>query len=193
MVNMLYVCRHGETSWNAERRIQGRTDIGLNEAGFRQAAILADYFRNAHPEVERVVSSPMLRAVQTAQATAEALGLALEVDEDLTEIHTGIFTAKTLDSLKDDPRWQAHLLDPWREGYGEGGESAESVRARMARVYEKYDRAILFSHASPIRHLLMYLFGIPHEHLYHLTIANAQATCIEKREGFAKLVYMNRN
>ena len=69
----LYAVRHGETQWNAENRVCGRTDLPLTPAGLRQAAHTAELL--AGLPIERIYSSPMLRARQTAQAAADRLGL----------------------------------------------------------------------------------------------------------------------
>lgn len=85
----IFVARHGETDWNAENRICGRTDLPLNENGFRQAEALA---ANAVGRgIEVILCSPMLRARQTAAVVAEALGLPVEVEERLIEQDYGRF------------------------------------------------------------------------------------------------------
>ena len=61
----LYVARHGQTQWNAENRICGRTDLPLNEVGLQQASALAEKAADCHLDV--IVASPMLRARQTAE------------------------------------------------------------------------------------------------------------------------------
>ena len=189
----LYLCRHGETAWNAEKRIQGRTDIPLSDCGLAQAKALGHFFENNPPQATVIVTSPMMRARQTAECIAQATGLQLVISEDLTEIHTGIYTGKTYDELARDPRWQKHLDNPWEEGYGDEGESAESVRTRVVRCLEQYNDAIFVSHASPIRHIIMHLLDIPHEHLYHIAIDNAAVTHFTWHNGHVKLRYINRS
>ena len=188
----LYLCRHGETPWNAEGRIQGRTDIPLSPKGLAQAKTLASFFKQNPPNAKVIVSSPLERARQTAECIAGATGLDLVIDDDLTEIHTGIYTGCTYKELAHDPKWLKHLEDPWHEGYGESGENAESVRTRVARCLEKYEDAIWVSHASPIRNILMYLLDIPTHHLYHIAIENAAASYLTFRDGHVKLRYLNR-
>ena len=195
----LYLCRHGKTPWNTERRIQGLNDIELNSEGKKQANLLAKFLTTQIKGPVRVISSPLLRAQQTALPVSTALGIDLETDERLIEINTGEFTGCCLDDLKDDPRWQLHLLDPWHAGYGIGGESSESVHHRMMDiVHETMEQddgrdVILVTHASPIRHVIMALLNIPSEHLYHIVVHNASASLFEKRDHFYKMVYLNSN
>ena len=66
----LYAVRHGETQWNAENRVCGRTDLPLTPAGLRQAAHTAELL--AGLPIERIYSSPMLRARQTDDTAARA-------------------------------------------------------------------------------------------------------------------------
>ncbi len=85
----LFCVRHGETSFNAEGRIQGQLDSQLSELGWRQCRWLADYF--APLSIDAVVASPLSRALDSAQAIAERLRLEVVVEPRLAEIHAGIF------------------------------------------------------------------------------------------------------
>lgn len=85
----LYVARHGQTRWNAENRICGRTDLPLTETGIAQAKELAE--KAAPLGIDLIISSPMLRAHHMAQIVAERCGAELMVDARLTEQNYGIF------------------------------------------------------------------------------------------------------
>jgi probable phosphoglycerate mutase len=89
---LLCLARHGETNWNIERRFQGQFDIALNARGRAQARALAKELENAH--FDRVYSSDLRRAYATAEAVAQARGLAIETTPQLRE--------------KDDGAWQGH-------------------------------------------------------------------------------------
>ena len=79
----IVLIRHGETAWNAERRLQGHLDIDLNEEGQRQARALAAALANEHFDV--LVSSDLARASQTAKALGDLTGLPLYIDGRLRE------------------------------------------------------------------------------------------------------------
>jgi uncharacterized phosphatase len=80
----LALVRHGETDWNVARRIQGRTDVPLNDRGREQAALVARQLADEH--WHGIVSSPLSRALETARIISEALGLGEPgIDRDLAE------------------------------------------------------------------------------------------------------------
>jgi probable phosphoglycerate mutase len=115
----LVVVRHGETAWNVEQRIQGQLDIPLNDTGRwqarRVAAALADEGLTA------VYSSDLQRAAATAQALADATGLALGTDTGLRERAFGVFEGVTFREIEQ--RWPEDALR-WRRrepGFGPGG------------------------------------------------------------------------
>ena len=85
----LYVARHGQTAWNAERRICGRTDLELTEEGKKQAVVLAEQV--AGKGIARILVSPLRRAQQTAGFIAEKLNLPLETEPRLIEQCYGIY------------------------------------------------------------------------------------------------------
>jgi probable phosphoglycerate mutase len=122
--------RHGETDWNAALRIQGHTDIALNERGRWQASRLA--LALAHEPLHAVYSSDLQRAHATAHAVARNAGLAVQHDLGLRERGFGDFEGRTFAEIE--------ALDPeqarrWRQrdpGFAPGG-GGESLQAFFAR------------------------------------------------------------
>jgi probable phosphoglycerate mutase len=82
-ITNIVLIRHGETAWNAERRLQGHIDIALNPEGLRQAEALAGAL--AGEAFDAIISSDLQRARQTADALAAARGLPLRLDPGLRE------------------------------------------------------------------------------------------------------------
>jgi broad specificity phosphatase PhoE len=83
-----FLClRHGVTDWNAQGRFQGRTDVPLNDEGISQAQAVADRLRKL--SFDHVVSSPLLRALKTAEIIATAVGKPLDVDDGIIECDFG--------------------------------------------------------------------------------------------------------
>ena len=95
----ILLARHGETDWNVERRIQGNTDIPLNENGIRQAHSLSSYLdRLFHAEggfLSSIFTSPLMRAKETAEIVGRRLGVEVETVPGLEEMNFGICEGKT--------------------------------------------------------------------------------------------------
>ncbi|WP_443750488.1 histidine phosphatase family protein [Asticcacaulis solisilvae] len=94
---MFFVLRHGQTDWNLEARLQGSTDIALNDTG-RQQARHAGEVLTGHG-IDRIIVSPLSRAMETAQLVGKALNLAPEIDPRLTERNFGQFEGMTIDEV----------------------------------------------------------------------------------------------
>jgi len=143
---MLYLVRHGRTLVNAENRLQGRINHSLDEVGKRQSAEIA----GALKAVDRVISSPLLRAVETAQA----FNLPIEIEPRFVELDYGDFEG-ILQSDVSEEIWKQWRLDiNFRPP---GGESLADVdfRVRQALI-ELVDEArvqniVIVSHVSPIK------------------------------------------
>lgn len=146
----IVLLRHGLTSWNAERRFQGQTDIELTETGHLQAKAAARALAAYEPAV--LWSSDLSRTLQTAEYVAEETQLVPVLDERLREIHVG-----RLQGLTHDEVTQRHGEGPWV--YAEhGGESEAKVAARMLACIEEIvdaleegDMAVVVSHGAAIR------------------------------------------
>lgn len=145
----IYLIRHGETTWNREKRLQGHLDIGLNERGYWQADRLGEYLANR--SVAAVVSSDLSRAVDTAKAVAKHYGLDLQYDQRLRERHYGLMQGLSHDEIADKhPR--NHLAWKNREinFQPEFGESLQQFYDRViesavywAKKYEGQDIAMV--------------------------------------------------
>ena len=92
--------RHGETDWNIEKRIQGRTDIPLNENGRAQADALAEILSQRPAPISALYTSPLPRASQTAFAIRNRLALSCQSVEDLREIGFGLWEGLRWDEVK---------------------------------------------------------------------------------------------
>ncbi len=123
--------RHGETDWNVEKRIQGLTDIPLNEKGRAQALAMA--FNAAHVSFRAIYSSDLVRAVDTARALAEREGQEVKLLPQLRERNFGIFQGIT--AAEGEQRYpEAYRLYAARDPHYdfETGESLLDFAARVA-------------------------------------------------------------
>ncbi len=151
----LYLVRHGETDWNRARRIQGRTDIPLNDTGRAQARTTGELFARAAAAGRRwdaVLASPLGRARETAQIIAEVLGLPdPELVPDVVERDYG--QAEGLDFGEVDRRFPEGTPVPGRETREQV--AARVVPALVGLAQREPDRAlIVISHGGAIRSVL---------------------------------------
>lgn len=131
----ILLIRHGETEWNAIKRLQGHLDIGLNAEGERQAAALGQALLDEPLDV--IVASDLQRAMQTAQAIAQPRGMTIKVDPGLRERCYGAFEGVMYSEIAERfpeayAAWQARDIDA---RFPDGLRKAETLR-------EFYDRAI---------------------------------------------------
>src|SRR3972149_8520189 len=87
MVTKIILARHGETEWNLAEIFRGRIDVELNETGLKQAELLGEYL--SHTEIEAVYSSPLKRALRTAQAIAQYHRLDVQTSPGLIDLNLG--------------------------------------------------------------------------------------------------------
>ena len=130
MKTQLLLIRHGETTWNAEHRIQGQLDIPLSPLGVLQSARLAECLANE--PIDAVYSSGQSRAWLTAAPLAARLGLEVIAEPRLRERSFGIFEGLTLDEVAE--RYPPEFKK-WRERdrawRPEGGESGQQLIDRV--------------------------------------------------------------
>ena len=143
-VTTILLIRHGETSWNAERRLQGHLDIALNAEGERQAALLGAAL--ASERIDHIVSSDLLRARQTAEAIARDRGTRVALDPALRERCYGGFEGLLYSEIAERfPRefaaWQARDVDGVLPPGANRGES-------FRQFYQRATGAIAFHAAA---------------------------------------------
>ena len=156
----ILLIRHGQSTWNADGRWQGRADPPLSELGRRQAAVAANTV--ADHGLTRVVASPLLRAHQTATIVADALGLTVVNDVRLEERDAGEWTGKTRTEI--DAGWPGYLDDGRRPA---GFETDDVLYHRaMAAIGDiaaaAHEPVVVFSHGGLIRVVERALGSEPH-------------------------------
>lgn len=169
----LYVARHGQTAWNAERRICGRTDLELTEEGKKQAVVLAEQV--AGKGIARILVSPLRRAQQTAGFIAEKLNLPLEAEPRLIEQCYGIYEGQ-------DVKTEGFLYSKsqFARRYPGGGESMMQLAARLYPLIDEVRAAggpgnVLFvCHGGVCRVIHTYFEDMTNEEFVRYSAPNCQ-------------------
>lgn len=181
----LFLVRHGETAYNRDGQGLGREDVPLTEKGERQARALGERF--ARERLTRVLSSPLVRALDVARAIAEPHGLTVEVTEVLTELDVGETEGMTFAEMRTRiPDFLAKWAGPdgWRATMP-GGESLEDVARRLGPLIEEFrhgspEGVVVVSHNFVLRALLCELLGIglPQFRSFQLDLASVTALSV---------------
>ena len=134
----LCLIRHGETTWNAERRLQGHTNIPLNNKGIQQARQMAQAIKNTKLSFDALYTSDLKRASDTANAIVELFGVEARVDSALRERHFGALQGLTIQEapLLQPTIWQAHIARDLEHEL-DGGESIHQFALRVQTVLDK--------------------------------------------------------
>lgn len=139
--------RHTETAWNALHRLQGQTDIELNDLGHSEADALAEKFSQSGMKIAGIVSSDLRRAIQTARYFGALTGAALTVDSRLRECSFGSIEGLLREDVR--KRYTPTRIDypeNWHGSYvaydfsAFGGETRDQVLARHIAVLDKLAR-----------------------------------------------------
>ncbi|GAB1645629.1 histidine phosphatase family protein [Krasilnikovia sp. MM14-A1259] len=166
----LIVWRHGNTDWNAARRVQGQTDVPLNDLGQRQAVDAAELLARLRPAA--IVSSDLRRAADTASALAALTGLDVHTDPRLRERYFGPWQGLTMAEVAQ-ARPQEHAR--WKVGDDVIGDDIETLSDLGKRVADGLQAAadlvppgatvVAATHGAAARQGIGHLVGWPTEQL----------------------------
>lgn len=129
---MLYIMRHGKTDWNEKHKLQGHTDVPLNDEGREMAKRAAEEYGNVHFDI--CFCSPLIRARETAEIVLKGRDIPIVTDERLTEMGFGEFEGLPYSFGLDDSPINAFFHDP--ENYKDPPGGAESIDSLFARTGE---------------------------------------------------------
>lgn len=160
----LHIMRHGETSWNVEWRMQGTTDIPLNEKGLAQAEEAAQRLKDVH--FDAIYSSPLKRALVTAQTIAAGKGMEVFVDDRLKEMCFGTLEGTTPDYQETNPNRVYFFKAPEKYVPTENGESFDEVERRVLDFFEYikstgYEDVLVVTHGAYVRAMYRAIYHTP--------------------------------
>jgi probable phosphomutase (TIGR03848 family) len=192
----LYFIRHGTNDHLAKSLLAGRLpNVHLNAEGRAEAERLASSLASAG--IQRILSSPLERAIQTAEPTAKRLGLEIEISPEIHEINFGDWTGRSLRELDRDPGWKN--FNSYRSGTRiPNGETMLESQSRMVGFIEKLFRenpnqtVALFSHGDPIKSVFAYYLGIPLDLFTRIEISPGSYSILRLQPWGPQIVAINR-
>lgn len=175
----LYLVRHGWTAWHTERRVAGWLDVPLDERGWAEAEAAGRWLAtHCRERPAALISSPVLRACQTADAIAAAFDPALELhlDPAIGETHLTEWQGRLVADIEaNEPTWPEFFRAPADYRYP-GGETNRELQRRVVAAVEAIRRSylagmvILVTHADPIRSLIAHFLGLDVALFYRLRV-----------------------
>lgn len=183
MIDELILVRHGETEHNVAGIAQGWQDSALSERGQQQVLRLAERVARMNPDT--IFSSSLGRALSTADAIANATGLAVTQLDDLREMNYGGWEGKSfLDVRRADEEIYRRWIDDG-DAPCPGGESHNQVRARLAAAFEtigaQAKRPVVVTHGTAIRIAATILIDAPILTSRHFAQDNAAINIFQRR------------
>ena len=173
----LYVARHGQTRWNAENKVCGRTDLPLTEVGMAQAEALAE--KAADLGIDLIITSPLQRAHTMADIVAARCGAEVLTDDRLIEQNYGIFEGVD----RQDPGFLANKRQ-FAVRYP-GGESMMDMAGRiypfLEEIREKYSAkcVLLACHGGVCRVIRTFFVPMTNEEYFAYSPENCSVECYE--------------
>lgn len=197
MLELLLV-RHGLTEWNKKRIVMGRNPIPLCDEGIKQASQIAKFLENSSPEA--IISSPVLRAYQTAEEIAKFHNSTkVEKHDGLAEIDYGEWVGKTFeDLLKTDAEvWNTYhhnTIDTILPGGEKLVDTVDRVGNCINDVIERFEsgRVILVSHADVLKIAIYHIMKWPIKTTMPLSVDNCSMILIRiRKDSEPRLVFYN--
>ena len=169
----VYLVRHGETQWNAERRIQGQSDSPLTAHGQQQARQLGELVRDSGLHIDEILYSPLSRAADTARAIAEATGIPARCEPRLREQCFGRYEGTPRDGAEFRIS-KTHFADRY-----DGGESMMQLAQRIYNLLDelKADTGktyLLVAHNGIARVVQSYFYDMTNEEYAAAGIKNCE-------------------
>ena len=197
MTTTVILVRHGQTEWNRVERFRGRADVPLNDTGMQQAEATG---RRVAAEWQPVAiySSPLSRAIKTAEAIARATGLAAEAYADMVDIDYGDWQGLTPDEAR--TRWP-EMVEAWYHtphlARIPGGETLDGLRARAMKTVDELvarypgQTIVLVGHTVINRIILLGVLGLGNDRFWHIRQDPCAINVFEVDAGKTTLVSMN--
>lgn len=192
----IYLVRHGETDWNSIRKLQGQTDIPLNDFGKELAELTRDGLSDV--DFDFIYASPLVRAIQTAEIIRADRELQIHTDDRLKEIHfgqcEGVIIPRYSD-VTDCPIWKFEFDT---ENYipADGGETFEEIFERTSNFFnevvmpmeDKYKNVLIVGHGCMNRTILNTIMGRELKRFWEIKLDNCAVSIIEIEDGVAKVI-----
>ena len=191
----LILVRHGETEWNEKSIFRGREDIPLNDTGIRQAYAAAD--RLSAYKIDSIYSSPLNRALETAQIIGTQFGIRAKAEDDLVDFDFGEWQGAAKENIE---KLFPELYTKWMKEPQAvripGGETLDLVKIRVSRVLNRLPAAgggdiIIVSHRVILKVLICAALSIGDSGFWRIRMDVGSISVLENEDGKFRLSLLN--
>ncbi len=193
---LILLLRHAENEYTRKGRLAGRLpDVHLNQRGKEQADLLAQILKDV--PLKAIYSSPLTRAIETAQPLAKAHQLEIIVHEGLIELDYGEWQGKSLKGLRRLKVWKTVQYVPSLMHFPQGETIVEAqfritqAIRQIASQHEQGDWIACVSHADPIKLTIAHYLGMPLDTYQRINISLASITLLSLDHQAARLLAIN--
>lgn len=184
----VYLVRHGETEWNAARKIQGQSNSPLTAKGIHQAQQVAERVRNEG--ITHVIASDLGRARHTAEIIADACNCQVISEPRLRELHMGVLEERDIDNLTfEEENWRKQMVDGTPEGRIPEGESMTELAVRMRAALDSClnlpvgSKPLLVSHGIALGCLISTILGLAPYAERRLRLRNCSLSRVDHQQS----------
>ncbi len=191
----LILVRHGQTALNEKKVFRGRLDIPLNETGIQQANAIAE--RLATFNVKSIYSSPLKRALETAQVIGRKLNIDTEIDDNLIDFDFGKWQGLTIEEAqKQFPEVYENWLRYPHEVKIPNGENLGLVRTRVSKVLNKLHRdgegdMVIVSHRVILKILICAALSLDNSYFWRIIQDVGAISILDNKDGQFSLSLLN--
>lgn len=193
----LYITRHGETEWNKSRRFQGHKNSALTDKGVLGAKLLSQRFSDI--EVDAIISSPLLRAYETAQIVRGDKPVSIITDDGLKEINLGDFEGMTYGEIEGKYKSALRKIEdnPYDNCYPNGENLLgfyDRVVKAVENIIKNYENKslLIVAHGGTVKCIECWFRGVSiHKDWMSSVVENCSLTCVEVEDGSIREVFYN--
>jgi broad specificity phosphatase PhoE len=197
MHTTIFLVRNGTTDWSRDGRLAGRRDISLSAEGRAQAEGLAGRLKDV--ELAEILSSPLPRAVETAEAIGQGRSLEVARDPRLTDFNAGKWEGMKQGEISASDDYKSFIANPLAAAIP-GGERLADARDRVVGSVEQAlsdnelgANIVVVSHAGPLRLLIAHYLGMDLANYHRLRISPTSVTALrfESERGVPRILAIN--
>lgn len=189
----IFLLRHGETNWNSEGRLQGHQDIPMNEKGIQQVQKAGELLLHKKEKIDKIISSPLLRAKQSAKIVASQLGYPKEdiiIEPGFIERDFGLGEGLTLEERKQ--KFPLEYVYPNMESLENLCKRAEAAITKCVKEYYGQNLLIV-SHGAILRAVLTAVTKGEIAYDGGDVVNNGEFYFLEYQEGNFRLIKIEKN